>query len=95
MADRLRAQWTAIHVETSADAYASEVERDKVAQSLRLAQRLGAAAISIPGEDVALTVADYAEANHLAHIIAAKTERPALAGFFQEIFCRETDSLCG
>ena len=32
MADRLRAQWTAIHVETPADAYASEVERDKVAQ---------------------------------------------------------------
>ena len=74
MADRLRAQWTAIHVETPASARESEAERDRIAQSLRLAQRLGAATISIPGEDVALTVAEYAEANHFAHIIAAKSE---------------------
>jgi two-component system, OmpR family, sensor histidine kinase KdpD len=86
MADRLRAQWTAIHVETPADAYASDAERDKVAQSLRLAQRLGAAAISIPGENVALTVADYAESNHFAHIIAAKSERRRWRSFFKESF---------
>jgi two-component system, OmpR family, sensor histidine kinase KdpD len=83
IADRLRAQWTAIHVETTADARASEAERDRIAQTLRLAQRLGAAAISIPGEDVALTVAEYAEANHFAHSIAAKSNRPALARFFR------------
>ena len=89
MADRLRAQWTAIHIETPASARASEVERDKVAQSLRLAQRLGAAAISIPGEDVASTVADYAEANHFAHIIAAKSERRRWRDFFRESFAEK------
>ena len=50
MADRLRAQWTAIHVETPAGARASDADRDRIAQALRLAQRLGAAAISVPGD---------------------------------------------
>ena len=51
---------------------------------LRLAQRLGATAISIPGQDEALTVAEYAQANHFAHIIAAKSERPRWRDFFSE-----------
>jgi two-component system, OmpR family, sensor histidine kinase KdpD len=74
MADRLRAQWTAIHVETPDAARASEAERDKIAQTLRLAQRLGATAISIPGQDQASTVTEYAQANYFGHIIAAKSE---------------------
>jgi two-component system sensor histidine kinase KdpD len=90
MADRLRGQWTAIHVETPADARASEAERDRIAQSLRLAQRLGASAISIPGADVALTVAEYAEANHFAHIIAARPKRARWRNLFSESF---TDKL--
>jgi two-component system, OmpR family, sensor histidine kinase KdpD len=86
MADRLRAQWTTIHVETPADARASEADRDKIAQTLRLAQGLGAAAISILGEDAALTVADYARANHFAHIIAAKSTRLRWRDLFGESF---------
>ncbi|HTV34197.1 MAG TPA: sensor histidine kinase KdpD, partial [Methylocella sp.] len=86
MADRLRAQWTAIHVETPADSRLSEAERDRIAQSLRLAQRLGAAAISIPGADVALTAADYAAVNHFAHIITAKPRRRGLRALFRESF---------
>ena len=84
MADRLRAQWTAIHVETPADARASEAERDKIAQTLRLAQRLGATAISIPGQDEALTVTEYAQSNYFTHIIAAKSERPRWRDFVSE-----------
>ncbi|MGC2350385.1 MAG: sensor histidine kinase KdpD, partial [Methylocella sp.] len=84
MADRLRAQWTAIHVETPAAARASEAERDKIAQTLRLAQRLGATVISIPGQDEALTVAEYAQSNYFAHIIAAKSERPRWRDFVSE-----------
>jgi two-component system, OmpR family, sensor histidine kinase KdpD len=89
MADRLRAQWTTIHVETPADARASEVDRDKIAQTLRLAQRLGAPAISIPGEDATLTVAEYAKANHFAHIIAAKSTRPRWRDLFGESFTQK------
>jgi two-component system, OmpR family, sensor histidine kinase KdpD len=86
MADRLRAQWTAIHVETPAGARASEADRDKIAQALRLAQRLGAAVISIPGQDIAETVAEYAATNHFAHIIAAKSERSRWRDFLSKAF---------
>jgi two-component system sensor histidine kinase KdpD len=75
VADRLRAQWAAIHVETPASARASESDRDRVAQALRLAQRLGAEAVSLPGQDIAGTVAEYAQANNFTHIIVAKPER--------------------
>jgi two-component system, OmpR family, sensor histidine kinase KdpD len=84
MADRLRAQWTAIHVETPADVRASETGRNLVAQSLRLAQRLGAEAISIPGQDVAGTVVEYAQANNFTHIIVATPEQPRWRDFFGE-----------
>lgn len=84
MADRLRAQWAAIHVETPADAAASEANKDQVAQALRLAQRLGAETVSIPGEDIAGTVADYAQANNFTHIIVVKPEREGWRRLFKE-----------
>jgi two-component system sensor histidine kinase KdpD len=95
MTDRLRAQWTAIHVETPASARESEAERDRIAQSLRLAQRLGAATISIPGEDVASTVAEYAEVNHFAHIIAAKPGRARWRSAFSESFTEKLIRVTG
>jgi two-component system sensor histidine kinase KdpD len=75
MADRLRAQWAAIHVETAAEVGASDAERDEVAQALRLAQRLGADAVSIPGRDVVETIVDYARAGNFTHIIVVKPEQ--------------------
>jgi len=84
MANRLTARWLAIHVETPADARANEAERDHVAQTLRLAQRLGAEVISIPGQDVADTVAEYAQTNNFTHIIVAKSERAHWRDLFRE-----------
>jgi two-component system sensor histidine kinase KdpD len=89
LADSLRSQWTAIHVETPAYVRADEETQDKVAQTLRLAQRLGGAAISIPGEDAALTVAEYAQTHQFAHIIVKKPPRPRWRDFFSESFTQK------
>lgn len=89
LADSLHSQWTAIHVETPAYVRAGEAERDKIAQTLRLAQRLGAEVISIPGEDAALTVAEYAQANQFAHIVIKKSSRPRWRDFFTESFTQK------
>ena len=91
MADRLRAQWTAIHVETPADARASEAERNLDRAELA-PRRKGSerTAISIPGQDVAGTVAEYAQANNFTHIIAAKSGTTALAGFLRRIGHRKS-----
>jgi two-component system sensor histidine kinase KdpD len=42
VADRLGAKWIAIYIETSRYQALTEVERDRIAESLRLAERLGA-----------------------------------------------------
>lgn len=74
-AERLRARWTAIHVETSASLRLSEVERDRVADALRMVERMGGDAAVIPGRDVADAVVDYARAHNVTHIVIAKSGR--------------------
>jgi two-component system sensor histidine kinase KdpD len=73
LADQLRAPWTAIHVETSGATRASAAEQDSVVAALRLAQRLGAEPVLIPGQDVADSVIDYARANNVTHLIVGKS----------------------
>src|ERR1700761_6586212 len=46
LADRLRASWAAIHVETSG--HLRETEQDRIAEALRVTERLGGAAITMP-----------------------------------------------
>ncbi|AWB08333.1 two-component sensor histidine kinase (plasmid) [Azospirillum humicireducens] len=75
-AERLRARWGAIHVETSRVLRLSEAERDRIADTLRLVERLGGEAVTVPGSDVADTVVDYARANNVTHIVIAKSGRP-------------------
>jgi two-component system, OmpR family, sensor histidine kinase KdpD len=75
LADRLRAPWTAIHVETSHVRRLSEQERDRIAESLRLAERLGAETYTVPGRNIADAVLDYARDNNFTHIVIAKSRR--------------------
>ena len=84
LADRLRASWTAIHVETGA---ASEAERDSVAQALRLAERMGAVSATVPAASEADGIVTFARANNVTHIVAMGSPprwwdalRPPLAG---------------
>src|SRR5580698_3027982 len=53
IADRLHAPWTAIYVETARTQRLSDTERDRIAEYLRLAERLGAVTITIPGRKIA------------------------------------------
>jgi two-component system sensor histidine kinase KdpD len=76
LADQLRAPWSAISVETTGSARASSSEQDSVVAALRLAQRLGAEPVLIPGQDVADSVIDYARANNVTHLIVGKSDRP-------------------
>lgn len=75
-AERLRARWGAIHVETSRALRLSEADRDRIADTLRLVERLGGEAVTVPGSDVADTAVEYALANNVTHIVIAKSTRP-------------------
>jgi two-component system sensor histidine kinase KdpD len=67
LADRLRASWTAVHVETGHNH--SEVERDRVAQLLRLAERMGGMAATVPAASEAEGVIQFARANNITHVV--------------------------
>jgi len=75
LADRLDAPWTALYVETARYHRLDERERDRIADCLRLAEKLGGAAITVPGARIVEEVAGYAEANNITHIVIGKSER--------------------
>ena len=58
-----------------ADLNLGEAERDRIAEAMRLAERLGAETVTLPGQDVADTIAEYARANNVTHIIIVQQPR--------------------
>jgi two-component system sensor histidine kinase KdpD len=79
VADRMRAPWTAIYVETARSHDLSVVERDRVADTLRLAERLGGATATVPGGTrVADEIMAYARSNNVTQIVIGKTTRSRL-----------------
>ena len=77
VADRLHASWTAIHIETGRSLQFDETQRDGIAETLRLAERLGADPITIPsgGRRLADDIIAYARDNNLTQIVVGKTRR--------------------
>ena len=72
LADELNAEWFAIYVETPGESRISQVQRDQVAASLRLAEELGARTVSRPGNSVPEAVMEYAHHHNITKIIAGK-----------------------
>ena len=75
LADNIKGTWTALYVESPRHLSLSEVEKDRVADTMRLAQRLGAEAVTLPGRDIGQTVLDYARKNNVTQILIGKSER--------------------
>ena len=78
LADRLHAQWTAISIETRRSLQLSDEQRDRLADTMRLAEALGAEALTIPGvgRRIADDVIHFAHANNVTQIIIGKSTRP-------------------
>ena len=75
MAERLRVPWTALHVETARALRLSEAERDRIAETLVLAETLGGQAVTIPGRDVADDILAYAREHNFTHIVIGNPGR--------------------
>src|SRR5262249_10041381 len=78
VADRLRAPWTAVYIETRRSLRLSDEERDRIAETLRLAVPLGGEAVTVPGSSrhVAADIVAYARASNVTQIIIGKSDRP-------------------
>jgi two-component system sensor histidine kinase KdpD len=76
LADRLHAPWTALSIETQRTLQFTEEERDRLADTLRLAEALGGEAITIPsGGRIADDVMNFAHAHNVTQIIIGKSTR--------------------
>ena len=76
LADRLHAPWTALSIETQRSLQFTEEERDRLADTLRLAEALGGEAITIPsGGRIADDVINFAHAHNVTQIIIGKSTR--------------------
>ncbi|HEX2891693.1 sensor histidine kinase KdpD [Vineibacter terrae] len=76
-ADSLRAPMLALYVETDRHATLSEAERGRLAETIRLAERLGAEAATIPGRRIAEDVLAFARERNVTRIVVGKSNRSA------------------
>src|SRR5450432_1337892 len=77
LADRLHAPWTAISIETRRSLQLTDEQRDRLADTLRLAEALGGEALTIPGvgRRIADDIISFAQANNVTQIIIGKAMR--------------------
>lgn len=72
----VKADWIAAYVETPRSVALSQADRDRVAQTLRLAQQLGAQTVTLSGQNVAEELVNYAGSRNVTKIVIGKPERP-------------------
>ena len=77
LSDRLRAPWTALCIETTRSLRLGEEARDRIAQTMRLAERLGGEGITLPASTrrVADDVIGFAHKSNATHIVIGKSTR--------------------
>src|SRR5712671_6234505 len=77
LADRLHGPWTALYVEGRRSLQLNDEDRDRVADTLRLAESLGGEAVTVPSADrgIADDVIGYAQAYNVTQIIIGKSTR--------------------
>jgi two-component system sensor histidine kinase KdpD len=97
LADRLHASWTALYVETERSFQLTEEERDRIADTLRLAQALGGEPVTIPGGDSRISddVVNFAQANNITQIVLGKSTRSAWFELLHGSVVRDLLRRCG
>jgi two-component system sensor histidine kinase KdpD len=83
LADKLRASWAAVYVETSNAVGLSDDERDRIAEALRVAGRLGGEAVTVPAASVADGILSYAQSNNFTQIVVSKAQRSRISEMFR------------
>ncbi|ULJ75176.1 sensor histidine kinase [Rhizobium gallicum] len=83
MASRLRAPWSAVYIETNQSISLTEEQRDTIAATLRLAERLGGEAVTLPGSGVAEELLRHASANNVTHIVVGSPVKATWRQWFQ------------
>jgi two-component system sensor histidine kinase KdpD len=76
LSHRLGAKWIVAYVETPAHTRLSAVDRDRVTQTLRLAESLGAETVTLSGQTMSEEILAYARERNISKIVIGKPARP-------------------
>ncbi|HTQ76758.1 MAG TPA: DUF4118 domain-containing protein, partial [Burkholderiales bacterium] len=83
LAAALHAEWIAVYVETPELLRLPEVERDRRIALLRLAESLGAEAVTLGGSSVGEELANYAQARNVTRILIGRPRRALWSRLFR------------
>ena len=76
MAATLHAKWLAAYVQVPRHLRSPQTDRDRLVQTLRLAEQLGGETVTLTGERVAQELLNYARSRNVTKIIVGKPVRP-------------------
>jgi two-component system sensor histidine kinase KdpD len=83
-ADRLRSSWMAVHVQTANEEQLKEDAKDRIQETLSLAERLGAEVVVLPGSiDVAGELLEYARTRNVSRIMVGRPRKRSLTRVFK------------
>jgi len=75
LADRQHSKWTALYVESLRHFRLREDEKARIAECLRLAERLGGDSITIPGGEIVDEILTYGREHNVTQIVIGKSRR--------------------
>ncbi|HEX5103927.1 MAG TPA: sensor histidine kinase KdpD [Pirellulaceae bacterium] len=95
MAASLRAPWIAVHVETPTDARLRPSDRERLAETLQLARRLGGEVVTLGGADSVGEIVAYARQHNVTKIIVGKTLHSRWRELIRGSFIYDLARRCG
>ncbi len=76
LADELKAEWIAVYVEIASKPENNPVNRERIGQTLQLAEELGAKSLTLAGRSIHEAVLDYARKNNITKVVIGKPLKP-------------------
>ena len=95
MAATLRAPWTAVYVETAQSLRATKEDADRVAQTLHLAEELGAETATLSGAHLVDELLDFARQRNVTKIVVGKPQQSRWREWLRGSIVYELTRRCG
>ncbi|HEY2838754.1 MAG TPA: sensor histidine kinase KdpD [Pirellulales bacterium] len=95
MATSLRAPWIVCHVETPVVKQLPPEDRDRLAETLQLAEELGAERVTLSGTNMADEVLHYARERNVSKIVVGKPQSPRWREWLRGSYIYELTRKCG
>ncbi|HUO13310.1 MAG TPA: universal stress protein, partial [Caulobacteraceae bacterium] len=97
LAEMMNAPWTVAHIERPGRAPPSALSMAKINDAIKLAEQLGAATVSLTGDDLVAVVIDYCRKNNVTQLVIGKSRdsrwRAALGRSFAAALMREAQGV--